>query len=143
MSTIKSVFLSLLLLVAVSVPAQGDSQYPVNPELFQALEWRNVGPFRGGRVPAVAGHPDQQFTSYQGATGGGVWKTTNGGISWENVSDGYFNTATIGAITPPSLWPTRMIFLPSRAYFFASLCTRLTSGQVASITVRLRRSASS
>jgi hypothetical protein len=68
------------------------------PALLQALEWRNIGPFRGGRVPAVAGHPDQPFTYYTGATGGGVWKKTNSGLSWSNVSDGYFNTGTIGAI---------------------------------------------
>ena len=79
--------------------AQSDTDYDVDPALFQALEWRNIGPFRGGRVTAVAGHPDQPFTYYMGATGGGVWKTTNGGVSWSNVSDGFFNTGTIGAIT--------------------------------------------
>ena len=78
--------------------AQNDSGFDVDPALFQALEWRNIGPFRGGRVTAVAGHPDQPFTYYMGATGGGVWKTTNGGVSWSNVSDGYFNTGTIGAL---------------------------------------------
>jgi photosystem II stability/assembly factor-like uncharacterized protein len=62
------------------------------------MEWRNVGPYRGGRVTAVAGHPDQSFTYYHGATGGGVWKTTNAGRTWENVSDGFFGTGTIGAI---------------------------------------------
>ena len=81
-----------------SVLAQDPVDYDVDPALYQALEWRNIGPFRGGRVPAVAGHPDQQFTYYMGATGGGVWKTENGGISWENISDGFFNTGTIGAI---------------------------------------------
>ncbi len=92
---------SLLILTLHSglLPAQDAESFPVDPSLFQALEWRNIGPFRGGRVPAVAGHPDQQFTYYMGATGGGVWKTRNGGNSWENVSDGYFNTVTIGAIT--------------------------------------------
>ncbi len=78
--------------------AQGDADYDVDPALFQALEWRNIGPFRGGRVTAVAGHPDQPFIYYMGATGGGVWKTINGGVSWSNVSDGFFNTGTIGAI---------------------------------------------
>ncbi|MCH8336922.1 MAG: hypothetical protein IIC61_13675, partial [Proteobacteria bacterium] len=82
--------LCLLLLAPVTGQSQGDADYEVDPALFQALEWRNIGPFRGGRVTAVAGHPDQQFTYYMGATGGGVWKTENGGISWENVSDGYF-----------------------------------------------------
>lgn len=79
--------------------AQDAAAHAVDPARFQALEWRNIGPFRGGRVTAVAGHPDQQFTYYMGATGGGVWKSENGGISWENISDGYFNTGTIGAIT--------------------------------------------
>jgi photosystem II stability/assembly factor-like uncharacterized protein len=79
--------------------AQSDAGYDVDPALLQALEWRNVGPFRGGRVTAVAGHAKQPFTYYMGATGGGVWKTTNGGVSWANVSDGFFNTGTIGAIT--------------------------------------------
>ena len=86
-------------LASTRVKAQGADEYAVDPALMQVLEWRSIGPFRGGRVPAVAGHPDQQFTYYMGATGGGVWKTQNGGISWENVSDGFFNTATIGAIT--------------------------------------------
>ncbi|MDX1405642.1 MAG: hypothetical protein R3192_13935, partial [Woeseiaceae bacterium] len=87
--------LCLLLLASLSALAQET----VDPALYQALEWRSIGPFRGGRVPAVAGHPEQQFTFYMGATGGGVWKTDDGGISWQNVSDGYFNTGTIGAIT--------------------------------------------
>ena len=90
--------LSVILLAPVTRQSQANEEYEVDPSLIQALEWRNIGPFRGGRVPAVAGHPDQQFTYYMGATGGGVWKTENGGISWENVSDGYFNTVTIGAI---------------------------------------------
>ncbi len=87
------------LLFSLSAQSQGTQDYAIDPVLFQALEWRNIGPFRGGRVPAVAGHPEQQFTYYMGATGGGVWKTQNGGISWENISDGFFNTATIGAIS--------------------------------------------
>jgi photosystem II stability/assembly factor-like uncharacterized protein len=57
-----------------------------------------VGPFRGGRVTAVAGHPAQPLTFYFGATGGGVWKTTDAGVVWKNVSDGFFHTTTIGAI---------------------------------------------
>ena len=85
-----------VLLIGALMPMRGFTQ--TDPALFQALEWRNVGPFRGGRVPAVAGHPDLAFTYYMGATGGGVWKTTNSGLSWSNVSDGFFNTGTIGAI---------------------------------------------
>src|SRR5947208_2342853 len=65
---------------------------------LHALEWRLVGPFRGGRVVAVAGHPMEEQTFYFGSTGGGVWKTTDGGIFWENISDGFFKRASVGAI---------------------------------------------
>jgi photosystem II stability/assembly factor-like uncharacterized protein len=62
------------------------------------LRYRNIGPFRGGRVTAVAGHRRQLCTFYMGATGGGVWKTTDCGNSWRNISDGFFSTGSIGAI---------------------------------------------
>ena len=62
------------------------------------VEWRSVGPTRGGRVVAVAGDPIDDFTFYQGTAGGGVWKTADGGIHWNNVSDGYFQTGSVGAI---------------------------------------------
>ena len=66
--------------------------------LFGSLEWRNIGPHRGGRCVAVAGHPGEPGTFYFGACAGGVFKTTNGGSHWWNVSDGFFNTAAVGAI---------------------------------------------
>ena len=66
--------------------------------LFKAMQWRNIGPFRGGRSIAVAGHADQPYTFYFGATGGGVWKTEDGGISWNNVSDGFLKSSSVGAI---------------------------------------------
>ncbi len=67
-----------------------------NPlELFR---YRQIGPFRGGRVTAVAGIPNQPNTYYFGATGGGVFKTTDGGINWLPVSDDYFKTGSVGAI---------------------------------------------
>lgn len=73
-------------------------QTTVDPALFQALEWRNVGPFRGGRATAVAGVPSKPFTFYMGATGGGVWKTSDGGESWSNISDGWVHTGSVGAV---------------------------------------------
>ncbi len=73
-------------------------QPAINPALLQTLEWRCIGPFRGGRVVAVAGDPVHSQVFYFGSTGGGVWKTTDGGIIWENVSDGYFKRASVGAI---------------------------------------------
>lgn len=64
---------------------------------YSSLEWRNIGPFRGGRSCAVTGVPGKPNLFYFGATGGGVWRTTDGGRSWSNLSDGYFG-GSIGAI---------------------------------------------
>ncbi len=70
----------------------------VDPKLLSALEWRSIGPHRGGRVVAVHGHPTDPMTFYFGACAGGVWKTTDGGTTWENVSDGFFKTSAVGAL---------------------------------------------
>jgi len=70
----------------------------VDPKLLEKVEWRLVGPFRGGRCVAVAGDPSDMLTFYFGSTGGGVWKTRDGGATWRNVSDGFFQTASVGAI---------------------------------------------
>lgn len=67
-------------------------------ETYQGLKWRNIGPFRGGRSVAVAGVPGDPMTYFMGTTGGGVWKTTDGGISWKNISDGQLNSGTVGDI---------------------------------------------
>lgn len=65
---------------------------------FDAFQYRTVGPERGGRVTTVTGTPQIPGTFYLGASGGGVWKTEDYGVSWNNVSDGYFETPSIGAI---------------------------------------------
>jgi photosystem II stability/assembly factor-like uncharacterized protein len=70
----------------------------VDPRLLNSLQWRLVGPHRGGRSVAVAGDPVEPMVFYFGACAGGVWKTTDGGTYWENVSDGFFETAAVGAI---------------------------------------------
>ena len=62
------------------------------------FQYRSIGPFRGGRATAVAGVPSQKNVYYFGATGGGVWKTTDGGVNWLPVSDKYFKTGSVGAI---------------------------------------------
>ena len=67
-------------------------------EMFNALRYRSIGPFRGGRSVAVAGNVNQPRTFYFGGAAGGVWKTTDGGITWKNISDKYFQTAAVGAL---------------------------------------------
>ena len=69
-----------------------------DPSLYQALEYRLIGPNRGGRAPAVVGVPEQPFTFYMGTSGGGVWKTTDAGTTWHNISDGFFEASSIGAV---------------------------------------------
>ena len=61
------------------------------------LKWRSIGPYRGGRSATVTGTTNSKSTYYFGATGGGVWKTTNSGVTWNNISDGYFG-GSIGAV---------------------------------------------
>ena len=70
-----------------------------DPKSLQALRYRCIGPHRGGRAPAVAGHPTERATFYFGACAGGVWKTEDAGTYWENISDGYFTSSAIGALT--------------------------------------------
>jgi photosystem II stability/assembly factor-like uncharacterized protein len=77
------------------MPPRSSAQSGVS---LDGLEWRQLGPFRGGRVEAVAGDPRERNTFYFGSCGGGVWKTTDGGLFWRNVSDGYFKRASVGAI---------------------------------------------
>jgi photosystem II stability/assembly factor-like uncharacterized protein len=87
MKTLASFFISALLLAA-------------QPDLnsLKELKFRNIGPFRGGRAVAVAGVTSQPNVYYFGATGGGVWKTVDGGAGWTSVSDGQFKTGSVGAI---------------------------------------------
>jgi photosystem II stability/assembly factor-like uncharacterized protein len=67
--------------------------------LFHGLKWRNIGPFRGGRSVTSTGVIGQPHTYYMGSTGGGVFKTVDDGITWENISDNFFKTGSVGAIT--------------------------------------------
>ncbi len=66
---------------------------------FKSLRWRLIGPFRGGRVDAVAGDPTKPLVFYFGAVNGGVWKSANAGMSWENITDGRTDISSVGAIT--------------------------------------------
>ena len=92
-------FLSLLTAPAGSLPAQA-APAPTQPldSVFKPVKWRSIGPFRGGRSVASTGVVGDPKSYYMGTTGGGLWKTDNMGITWRNVSDGYFKTGTVGAI---------------------------------------------
>jgi photosystem II stability/assembly factor-like uncharacterized protein len=103
-----SLILLLLIGFCFFVAAQekaGDANVIVNPDLFKELKYRFIGPTRGGRVTAVTGIPDEPFTYYMGTTGGGVWKTTDGGVTWNNISDGFFKVGSIGSIEVALLDP--------------------------------------
>ncbi len=86
----------LFLVALLSLPAIAQDADPDAP-LFVALKYRCIGPFRGGRADAVAGVAGKPMLGYFGSTGGGVWKTEDGGSSWANISDGHFG-GSIGAI---------------------------------------------
>jgi len=90
--------LSMFCLVFGLAPQTLPGQLTFQDSLYNALEWRNLGPFRGGRSCAVTGVPGKPNLYYFGATGGGVWKTEDGGNTWHNISDGYFG-GSIGAVT--------------------------------------------
>lgn len=66
---------------------------------FKPVKWRNIGPFRGGRSVTAAGVVGDMSTYYMGTTGGGIWKTDDIGNTWTNISDGYFTTGSVGAIS--------------------------------------------
>ena len=84
-------------------PAPEKSPGYVGPfEGMSALKLRQIGPFRGGRVGAVTGVPGEPFVYYFGATGGGVFKTVNGGHTWQPVTDGHINFGSIGSIAVAS-----------------------------------------
>src|SRR5262245_15965491 len=90
-------------------PAASTAAKPaVDPALFKAMKWREVGPYRGGRVAAVTGLAGDRNTYYFGGTGGGVWKTTDGGRTWHNVSDGFFG-GSIGAVAVAD-WDPNVVY---------------------------------
>ncbi len=88
----------LVLVLALAVGSPAAFGQAVDGSYLELLKWRSIGPSRGGRVLAVAGHPENPLVFYQGTAGGGVWKTEDGGLAWHNVSDGFFGTGSVGAI---------------------------------------------
>lgn len=81
----------------------------IDTTLFNGLEYRGIGPYRGGRSGAVTGVPSNPNLFYFGSTGGGVWKSENAGTTWQNISDGFFG-GSIGAIEV-STWDPNVIYV--------------------------------
>jgi len=92
--------LSLLVLCLFTAPLSVQAQQSADDynTIFKPVKWRSIGPFRGGRSVCGSGVVGDPKTYYMGTTGGGLWKTDDMGISWRNISDGFFKTGSVGAI---------------------------------------------
>ncbi len=98
MLLMKRIFLLLAFASTLTVSyAQRDRSQDAFPVINESLNFRCIGPFRGGRSAAVTGVEGKPMLYYMGTTGGGIWKTENGGTTWKNISDGYFG-GSIGAV---------------------------------------------
>ncbi len=110
----KKIFLLTLCLISVLAFAQKKTGTPskntlsYDEKLYNALEWRSIGPYRGGRSAAVTGVSGKSNLFYFGSTGGGVWRTTDAGNTWANISDGFFG-GSIGAVAV-SEWDNNVIY---------------------------------
>ncbi len=99
------VVLSVGLIATLAAWRSGDSAQPLVPSraaidstIVKSLKWRNVGPDRGGRSIAISGVVGQPKVGYFGAAGGGLWKTTDGGEHWANITDGQLHSSSVGAV---------------------------------------------
>ena len=100
----KNIFtiLSLIFILSALMPVvdtDKKDKKTVDSLVFDIGEWRNIGPFRGGRSTTATGITGDDQVYYMGTTGGGVWKTEDAGLSWRNISDGYFKTGSVGAVS--------------------------------------------
>ncbi|MFK5890745.1 MAG: glycosyl hydrolase [Flavobacteriaceae bacterium] len=102
--SLKSIFLILFLCAAFSITAQQNKKaqslkdLTIKKDFYKNLKWRNIGPKRGGRSLGSAGSPGRPNEYYFGATGGGLWKTTDGGNEWKPVTDGQLSSSSVGAV---------------------------------------------
>ncbi|ALM09044.1 glycosyl hydrolase [Sediminicola sp. YIK13] len=100
----QSVFLVLFLFSFLTAFAQRKVKSTTEPDtsipkdFYEQLEWRNIGPYRGGRSLGAAGSPGRPYEYYFGATGGGLWKTVDGGTEWFPVTDGQVTSSSVGAV---------------------------------------------
>jgi photosystem II stability/assembly factor-like uncharacterized protein len=90
--------LALVAIVSLGAPLAAQSAAPINPRLYAGLTWRNLGPFRAGRIAAVSGAIGQPGVFYAGLPAGGVWKTTSAGATWFPIFDSIHDVSSIGAV---------------------------------------------
>ena len=96
----KNIYLLLVFVFTISLGLAQDAE-----TYFKPLKYRNIGPFRGGRSVTAVGVIGDPLTYYMGTTGGGLWKTSDAGQRWENISDGFFGTGSVGAVAVSSSDP--------------------------------------
>jgi len=94
----KRIHIFLILTFALAYTAEAQTANGYDPQFFDKLKWRNIGPQRGGRSLGATGSPGRPNEYYFGATGGGLWKTTDGGQEWAPVTDGQISCSSIGAV---------------------------------------------
>ena len=95
-----SCFILLLsFIIGATAQTKKDSSLSDLNNYFKSVKWRSIGPFRGGRSVTATGVPGNINTYYMGTTGGGLWKTEDMGITWNNISDGFFKTGSVGAVS--------------------------------------------
>ncbi|MEO6655621.1 MAG: hypothetical protein ABIO36_06020, partial [Pyrinomonadaceae bacterium] len=97
-AAIAAFLISTILLTNVAIQSQTTVLAAKKDDPLKNLQYRSIGPFRGGRSGAVEGIASQPNVYYYGSAGGGVWKTTDAGANWLNISDGFFKTGSVGAI---------------------------------------------
>ena len=90
-------FIRFALVLLVSVPLQ-NVYAQVNDSTLKGMTWRNIGPNRGGRSLGISGSSSRKLEYYFGAVGGGLWKTTDGGLNWKPVTDGQLTSSSVGAV---------------------------------------------
>ncbi|WP_235298213.1 VPS10 domain-containing protein [Portibacter marinus] len=94
----KAMILAMLMALSFTWSTQSTAQQEIDPTFYETMEWRNIGPYRGGRCLGVAGSPGRPLEYYFGATGGGLWKTVDGGNEWFPVTDGQITSSSVGAV---------------------------------------------
>ncbi len=92
------IFVLCLLAAPLSAQVKPNAAADDYNTIFKTVKWRSIGPFRGGRSVAGTGVVGDPETYYMGTTGGGLWKTDDMGVSWRNISDGFFKTGSVGAV---------------------------------------------